>query len=102
MIDVDTNTAIDEHNGFDLLNPTVPMQKPKLKIGQWKFNYEYHAKFLKLHRLLLEDLKSTLLHYKGNISSKHLQKVDVVGIVHVQLEQLTAQEKLNQMGAEVL
>ena len=73
------NTAIDKNNSFDLLNMSIPPQKLKPKIGKInKFNYEYHAKILKLHKLLLEDLKLTLLHHR-NVASEHVQKVDVVG-----------------------
>ena len=102
MIDVNVNTAIDKHNGFDLLNPPIPAQKSKPRIEQQKFNYEYHVKILRLRKLLLEDLKATLLCCKHFVSSEHPQKLDVIGAVHVQLEQLAAQEKLDQMGTEIL
>ena len=102
VIDVDVNTAIDKYNGFDLLNPPIAAQKPKPRIGQQKFNYEYHANILRLHKLLLEDLKTTLLHCKHFVSSEHAQKIDVVGAVCVRLERLAAQEKSDQMGTEIL
>ena len=57
---------------------------------------------MRCHKLLLEYLKAILLCHKHFVSSKHPQKVDVIGAVHVRLEQLTAQEKLDQMGTEIL
>ena len=51
---------------------------------------------------LLEELKTTLLHWKPKVHSQHVQKVDVVAAVWVHLEQLTAQEQLDKMGADIL
>ena len=101
IIDIKVNTAIDKNNGFNLLNPSIP-QKPKPKVQKSKFNYEFHANILKLCTQLLEELKAKLLHWKNEICSKYVQKIDVIVAVQVCLEQLAAEEQLNKMGAEVL
>ena len=57
---------------------------------------------LKLGTQLLEELKTTLLHQKPKAHSQPVQKIDVVAAIQVHLEQLTAQEQLDKMGADIL
>ena len=83
-----------------MVNPLIP--KPKQKNSKTKFNYEYHANILNLRKALLEDLKTALAHHKDRTRSEHVRRVDVGVAVRVRLEQLTAQDQLNQMGAEIL
>ena len=100
MIDIEAKTAIDKKNGFNLLNPSLP-EKPRLKSSKTKLNYKYHTNILKLCKLLLEDLKAALTCQKSKMHSKHVQWIDVVVAVWMHLEQLMAQDQLNQMGAEI-
>ena len=100
VIDIEAKTAIDKKNDFNLLNPSLP-EKPKFRNSKTKFNYEYHTNILKLHKSLLEDLKVNLSCCKNKMHSKHVQRVDVVAAVRVRLEQLAAQDQLDQMGAEI-
>ena len=66
-----------------------------------KFNYEYHANILKLRKTLLDELKVTLSRRKNKTRSEHVQRVNVIAAVRVCLEQLAAQDQLDQMGAEI-
>ena len=100
VIDIEANTAVDKKNNFDLLNPLLP-EKPKFRNSKTKFNYEYHANILKLRKSLLDDLKVTLSHHKNKTRSEHVQRVNVIAAVRVCLEQLAAQDQLDQMGAEI-
>ena len=100
VIDIEAKTAIDKKNNFDLLNPSLP-EKPKFGNSKMKFNYEYHANILKLRKSLLDGLKVTLSCRKNKTRSEHVQRVNVIAAVQVRLEQLTAQDQLDQMGAEI-
>ena len=67
VIDIEVNTAIDQINGFDLLNPPIP-QKSKPKIPKKnKFNYEYHVNIVKLHKLLFKNFQELT----QKVSSQH-------------------------------
>ena len=100
VIDMETRTAIDKKNGFDLLNPLIP--ELKLKSSRTKFNYEYHANILKLRKAVLEELKTALAWRKSEMHSNDVRQLDIVMAVRVWLEQLMAQDQLNKMEAEIL
>ena len=101
VIDVNSHTAIDKKNQFNLLHPNVPTKKP-VQTKLW-FNYEKHKTILNLHTALLNEMKSSF-STKQKLNAYHKQrikKVDIVGAVRERLKDLAAQQQLKRMGLEV-
>ena len=102
VIDANCHTAIDKKNNFDLLHPLSPPKKKDAK-ATLQFNYEAHKTILNLHSALLAEMKEkfTTKRKADYYQTQKLMKGDIIGAVHEQLEELTAQDQLKHMGHEI-
>jgi Reverse transcriptase (RNA-dependent DNA polymerase)/Aspartyl protease len=99
VVDASARSAINKNSGFDLLNPVshkVPVPKKKLK--------EFFKELKEDRKLLVAELNMVCTERRCRIKHKFepVKPFDIVGAMRGRIEVLAAQEKLKQMGMEMI